>query len=579
MLRSKIILPGLAMALAGGAFAQGDTPSTATPIGTTGSFALDSTALTTSGFDGGATCAAGASTINQDGFWQWTAPAAGAYKFDTFGSSFDTKISVHSGVGAAATCSGYNDDAGGGTQSETSLLGLSSGDMVLIQAGGYGTNSGIGSLNITSFVPPPANANDDCSLAAVIGTVGSFAYDSSGATTSGFDGAAACGATSNAINEDIFWQWTAPAGGDYEFDTFGSSYDTMMSVHAGIGCAAVCVDHNDDSGTLQSRVTATGVAMGDTFLIQVGGYGVGGTLGMLNINNYTNPCIPDDAFEENDDCGSATPMADGTYTSLMVFDTDLDHYSFCVPDNGALEVDILFLQAQADMDLVLWDASDVNCGTGHGGGTFLAEGWSATDNENLVWDNFTGADVDVILEVNLYSGSCNIYDLVIVGSGNCGGTPDTGTPFCDPASANSTGAPAVLAGTTGSGVGADLHLEITSGPVGQLAYMLAGNEATAGIPVSNGLFCLVGTPTAQFFRYNVAGTDMNSIGGFDGTGTWINVSSTSTTGFGFDVPATIPAGVPIVITAGDTWQFQGWYRDTAAASGSSNFTNGLSVTF
>jgi hypothetical protein len=31
--------------------------------------------------------------------------------------------------------------------------------------------------------------------------------------------------------------------------------------------------------------------------------------------------------------------------------------------------------------------------------------------------------------------------------------------------------------------------------------------------------------------------------------------------------------------AGDTWHFQGWYRDTPAGSGQSNFTNGLSVTF
>ena len=100
-----------------------------------------------------------------------------------------------------------------------------------------------------------------------------------------------------------------------------------------------------------------------------------------------------------------------------------------------------------------------------------------------------------------------------------------------------------------------------------------------GIPVSNGQFCLVGTPTAQFFRYNVAGTTMNSIGGFDATGTMINAAGTSTTGFGFDVPSTIPDSVPVAIMAGDTWHFQGWYRDTPAGAGSSNFTNGLSVTF
>ena len=160
-----------------------------------------------------------------------------------------------------------------------------------------------------------------------------------------------------------------------------------------------------------------------------------------------------------------------------------------------------------------------------------------------------------------------------------GADPGIGTPFCDPNNSNSTGGPATMVGTFGSGVGSDLHLEITGGPVGQLTYVLVGNEATAGIPISNGQFCLVGTPTAQFFRYNVAGTDMNSIGGFDATGTMINAVGTSTTGFGYDVPSTIPDTVPLAIMAGDTWHFQGWYRDTAAGVGSSNFTNGLSVTF
>ncbi len=153
------------------------------------------------------------------------------------------------------------------------------------------------------------------------------------------------------------------------------------------------------------------------------------------------------------------------------------------------------------------------------------------------------------------------------------------TTFCDPASNNSTGAPAVLAGTWGTGVGSDLHLEITGGVPGQLAYFLVGNEATSGVAISNGLFCLVGTSTAQFFRYNVGGTDMNSIGGFDASGTMINAAGTSTTGFGFDVPSTIPSGPPATIVAGDTWHFQGWYRDTPSGAGDSNFTNGLSVTF
>jgi hypothetical protein len=166
-------------------------------------------------------------------------------------------------------------------------------------------------------------------------------------------------------------------------------------------------------------------------------------------------------------------------------------------------------------------------------------------------------------------------------NGNGCSGPGTGTPFCDPATNNSSGSPAVLSGSLGTGIGSDLHLDIVSGAPGQLCYMLVGNEATVGItvPGAQGPFCLVGTSTAAFYRYNVSGTNMNSIGGFDALGNWVNVSGTSTTGFGFDVPSTIPAAAPITIVAGDTWHFQGWYRDTGAGVGFSNFTNGLSVTF
>ncbi|MCP5022141.1 MAG: hypothetical protein GY930_10225 [bacterium] len=72
---------------------------------------------------------------------------------------------------------------------------------------------------------------------------------------------------------------------------------------------------------------------------------------------------------------------------------------------------------------------------------------------------------------------------------------------------------------------------------------------------------------------------MNSIGGFDASGTMINASGTSTTGLGFDAPDTIPNTVPFIIMAGDTWNFQCWYRDTPSGAGSSKFSNGLSATF
>jgi polyhydroxybutyrate depolymerase len=168
--------------------------------------------------------------------------------------------------------------------------------------------------------------------------------------------------------------------------------------------------------------------------------------------------------------------------------------------------------------------------------------------------------------------------------------PDPGTTtFCDPAPNNSSGVPAVLTGVFGSGVGSDLHLDVSGGPLpfmgsGQLGYFLVGNQNNApGIPVplGDGPFCLVGS-NGSFGRYNILGTDLMSIGIFDASGNLQNLAGTGgVTGFGYDVSATVQiSGFPTTtIMTGDTYHFQCWYRDTQSGVGRSNFTNGLSVTF
>ncbi|MDF1838526.1 MAG: hypothetical protein P1V35_11715 [Planctomycetota bacterium] len=162
------------------------------------------------------------------------------------------------------------------------------------------------------------------------------------------------------------------------------------------------------------------------------------------------------------------------------------------------------------------------------------------------------------------------------------------TDFCNPANNNSTGAPAVMTGAAGSGVGSDLHLDVSGGPLPlgdgtrMLGYYLVGNEATPGIPISDGNFCLVGTATASFGRYNVAGTTRFSLSLFDAAGNLENLVGTGgVTGYGFDVPSEVEvAGTPLTtIMSGDTYHFQCWYRDTLSGSGNSNFSSALSVTF
>lgn len=161
---------------------------------------------------------------------------------------------------------------------------------------------------------------------------------------------------------------------------------------------------------------------------------------------------------------------------------------------------------------------------------------------------------------------------------SCAAFAQTGTTFCA-ATANSSGVPALLTGNFGTGVGSDLHLEVSGGVPNEFGYFLAGNEITSGVMISGGMNCLIGTPTAQMFRYNVAGTEAISVGRFNSAGVFQNLVGTSQTGAGFDVPCMIPSGIPFPILSGDTWQFQLWYRDTGVMAGHSNFSSGLSVTF
>ncbi|MCB9907015.1 MAG: hypothetical protein H6830_04810 [Planctomycetes bacterium] len=179
--------------------------------------------------------------------------------------------------------------------------------------------------------------------------------------------------------------------------------------------------------------------------------------------------------------------------------------------------------------------------------------------------------------------AANMYALLSADSTtNCvpGGGGGTGVPFCDPADNNSTGFPAVLSGAFGSGVGSDLHLEATQGPNAQFGYFLVGTGVSdPGLALSNGHLCLSVTGGNVFGRYNVPGGALNSVGSFDAGGVLQNLVGTSGVGSGYDVPVTVPITGSPAIVAGATWHFQLWYRDGAAGAGTSNFSNGLSVTF
>ncbi len=232
-------------------------------------------------------------------------------------------------------------------------------------------------------------------------------------------------------------------------------------------------------------------------------------------------------------------------------------------------------------------SQDLLMPAGWGGGAFGSSP-VAGSGPDILWD-FVIHDVDYVgLAMDTPIGGFAWFGTHLMNFDNfiLDGPALVGTAFCAPAAANSTGNSTTLEGSwlTGGGIGggmSDLHLECIDGVPNELGYFLVGSTASdPGVAVSNGQLCVAGGP---FYRYNVGGTTSDSVGLFNAAGVLRNFAGTSSVGpvgmeTGFDVPDSV-SGTPMVITAGSTWHFQVWHRDTPAGVGSSNFSNGLSVTF
>ena len=372
-----------------------------------------------------------------------------------------------------------------------------------------------------------------------------------------------------AMNQDLFFEFTAPSAGDYQIDTFGSFFDTKLAVYSGAGCSATCLAYDDDANsTLQSQVDIAGVNAGDVLLIQVGGFNAAASgNGDLNIGPSMSPCLVPDMFEENDDCPSAFPIGDGTYSDLDVHTDDNDFYAVTIAAGASMTADILFLDVIADLDLYLWDPSvacDTNIlGTGAMTG-WLVRGYSANDNESITYTNTTGSSQNLILEVDMFTGggACNSYDLIVSGTSGSG-TGNIGTNYCT-AVANSSGAPGTMSAKGSTAAAANnLTLEASSLPNNQFGIFVT--SLTQGfVPgaggTSNGNLCLGGA----LGRFSQPSQILNT--GSNGSFDLVVDTTMMPQGSGF-----------VTIMPGDTWSFQAWHRDPVGVG--SNFTDGLEISF
>ncbi len=297
------------LALAMAAFAQGSDTCAGAGAAVVGGNAYDINAGTTNSGVALATCRIGGAANTRDIFWTFTPATTETFNMTTCGNaitgSSDTIMTVYDdGCGLASEIACNDDDAAAcGTGLQPNLdVALAASVQYTVRLALWSTSAttvSSGTLTITagSPPPPPGPANDEC-VNATVATVGSQAYDTTGATGSG---EMTCAAGSS---NTVWFSFQPPADGAYDFATCGSFGDSAIAVFD--ACGGTQLACNDDFCGLLSTASVPGLSSASTYYVMIGNYGSGsGSNGTLTITGGA-------PAPANDECAGATVATDGS---------------------------------------------------------------------------------------------------------------------------------------------------------------------------------------------------------------------------------------------------------------------------
>lgn len=400
-------------------------------------------------------------------------------------------------------------------------------------------------------------------------------------------------------SDDVgYLQWVAPQDGDYVVTMNTLGFDFYMRVFVGSGCTAACTGEPTSAQCSSGpcfRQLLVGITAGTVLTIEVQNQEtetiqqpfplpplvVPGDVGAAEIT------INETTFQANDDCSRPMPVAGlgsiGAYDNTRASDSAFfGSIAACVngiPPNGMLsdvyftwtapfDGDFSFRTAFFGFSLAVYQGTDCNA--------VCIE----ADLFPLLWpqvDLFgvTAGDA-FLIQVGDVVGDCRI-------SVSSPGQPTT--MVCTSPEAHYQGGSVTLNESTfGSGVESGLHLEATNGPMGEFGFVIGSLGLGGSLPIFEGFLCLA-SPLGRYnssVAANMGIPGLNSIGQFDpaGSGVLLNLSGSSTTGTGFDVPLDLPNPLgPGALMPGDTLYLQLWYRDQDLGGGpSANFSNVLGAT-
>jgi len=193
-------------------------------------------------------------------------------------------------------------------------------------------------------------------------------------------------------------------------------------------------------------------------------------------------------------------------------------------------------------------------GTGAGLSWFLAD--QNTNSWPLYVAAFAVTDVALTDAQALQLGAPNAAGIFLGG---------LGTSYCGPGNPNSTGATSKLRLEGSARVqDDDVTLRASDLPANAFGFFLTSR--TAGLVAnpggSQGILCLGG-----------------SIGRYVGPGQIKNSGASGAFSLALTLASTPTPSGPVAVQVGDTWHFQAWHRDSNAGAATSNFTDGVALTF
>ncbi len=207
--------------------------------------------------DSGGTNAGGASI-----WYRWVAPLSANIAVTTAGSDFDTMMSIYTGSAVnALTNVAHNDDEDNpnGVLTSRITFAATKGTVYYIAIDGFNGAAGNVSLAISAS---GASANDNfASATAISGASGSASSHTANATAETGEPAHA----GQAAAASVWFDWTAPADGDFVFNTDGSDFDTRLAIYSGSAVGALTeIASNDDANASNSTSQVTFTATSGT---------------------------------------------------------------------------------------------------------------------------------------------------------------------------------------------------------------------------------------------------------------------------------------------------------------------------